>query len=94
MTETTPHSEHFAEHKATYEGFLKGSIALTFISLFVLVALCSVGFGATMPRFLAFAGVIIGIIVTLIDMRSGTKVWPLSLGFLVVYGLLTAINVS
>ena len=94
MTETTPHTEHFPEHKATYEGFLKGSIALTFVSLYVLIALCSVGFADTLPRFMAFAGIIIGLIVVLIDMRSGTKVWPLSLGFLVVYGLLTAINVS
>ncbi len=94
MAEPTPHSEHFSDHQHTYEGFLKGSIALTLWCLFILVALCAVGFGATLPRFTAFAGVIIGTICILIDMRSGAKYWPLSLGFLAVYALLTAINVS
>ncbi len=94
MAGPTPHSEHFGDHKATYEGFVKGSIALTLWCLFILVALCSVGFGSTLPRFMAFAGVIVGTIVILIDLRSGAKAWPLSLGTLAVYGLLTAINVA
>ena len=94
MTEATPHGENFAEHESTYRGFINGSIAMCFIILYVLIALCSVGFGDTLPRFMAFAGVIIGTVVILIDWRSGSKIWPLSLGFLVVYGLLTAINVS
>lgn len=94
MTETAPHSEHFSEHRSTYEGFLKGSIAGTFVCLYILIALCSVGFADVLPRFMAFAGIIVGSIATLIDMKSGSKVWPLSLGFLAVYGLLTAMNVS
>lgn len=94
MAEPTPHSEHFEDHRATYEGFLKGSIALTLWCLFILVALCSVGFASTLPRFMAFAGIIGGTIAILIDMRSGAKAWPLSLGLLAVYGLITAINVS
>lgn len=93
MAETT-NSHDFEEHKTTYEGFVKGAVALTLINLFILIALCSVGFAATLPRFLAFAGIIIGAICILIDLRAGNKKWPLSLGFLAVYGLITAINVS
>ena len=94
MAGSTPHSEQFGEHKSTYEGFLKGSIATALWCLFILVALCSVGFGSTLPRFMAFAGIIVGTIAILIDLRSGAKYWPLSLGALAVYALLTAINVS
>ena len=94
MTETTSHSENFAEHQATYQGFINGSIALGFWCFFILIALCSVGFGGTLPRFMALAGVVVGTMVILVDWRSGSKIWPLSLGFLVVYGLVTAINVS
>ena len=94
MADTTSHTEHFPAHKATYDGFLKGSVAGTLWCLFILVALCSVGFGSTLPGFMALAGIAAGTIAILIDMRSGTKTWPLSIGLLVVYGLLTAINVS
>ena len=43
---------------------------------------------------LGWAVLIFGLIAILIDLRSGSKSWRLSLGTLVVFGLLTAINVS
>ena len=35
------HSNGMDEHRSTYEGFIKGAVALSIICGFVLVALCS-----------------------------------------------------
>lgn len=89
-----PHSGDMDAHVATYEGFLTGSIVLSLICAFVLVALCSFAFGQTWNVFLGFAGLIVGIVATAIDARMGSKRWFLALGALVVFGLITAVNVS
>ena len=81
------------EHTSTYEGFVKGSVALSLICGFVLVALCSFAFAHTLNVFTGFAGLIVGITAVLIDARTGGK-WYLSAGLLVVFGLITAVNVS
>jgi hypothetical protein len=98
---TSPMAEHSSdnhahgmdEHTRTYEGFITGSVALSIICGFVLVALCSFAFAHTLNVFMGFAGLIVGIIAVLIDARTGGK-WLLSLGALVVFGLITAVNVS
>ena len=87
------HSHGIEAHRATYEGFLKGAIVLTIMCLYVLVALVSFAFVAKGNVFLGFAGLIIGVIALLIDMRAGNK-WYLSVGWLVVFGLITAVLVS
>jgi hypothetical protein len=87
------HSHGMEEHTSTYEGFIKGSVALSIICGYVLVALCSFAFAATLNVFTGFAGLIVGIIAVLIDARTGGK-WYLSAGLLVVFGLITAVNVS
>jgi len=81
------------EHTNTYEAFIKGSVALAIICGFVLVALCSFAFAHTLNVFTGFAGLIAGVIAVLIDARTGGK-WYLSVGALVVFGLITAVNVS
>lgn len=81
----------FADHKDTYAGFLNGSVALSIISGFVLVALCAFRFMDSWNVFVGFAGLIIGILATLIDLRTGAK-WTLSGVLLVLYGLFVAIN--
>jgi hypothetical protein len=81
------------EHNRTYEGFLIGSVALALICGFALVALCSFAFGHTLNVFAGFAGLIVGIIAVLIDARTGAK-WYLSVALLVIFGLITAVNVS
>ena len=43
--------------------------------------------------FTGFAGLIIGVIAVLIDARSGSQRWLLSVGVLVLFGLITAMNV-
>ena len=87
------HAHGMDEHTRTYEGFIKGSVALSLICGFVLVALVSFAFVETYNVLLGFAGLILGIIVVLIDARTGGR-WLLSLGALVVFGLITAIKVS
>ena len=87
------HSQDMEAHRNTYDGFIKGSVALSIICGFVLVALCSFAFAHTLNVFTGFAGLIVGIIVVLIDARTGGK-WLLSVGALVLFGLITAVNVS
>ena len=87
------HSQDMEAHRSTYEGFIKGSIALSIHCGFVLVALCSFAFAHTLNVFTGFAGLIIGTIAILIDARTGGK-WYLSIGALVLFGLITAANVS
>ena len=81
------------EHRSTYDAFIKGSLALSIICGFVLVALCSFAFAHTLNVFTGFAGLIAGVVAVLIDARRGDK-WLLSVGALVLFGLITAVNVS
>jgi len=80
-------------HRKTYGAFLRGSVVLGIICAFVVVSLCSFAFGKSLNVFTGFAGLIIGIIAVLIDARSGSQRWFLSLGVLVLFGLITAMNV-
>jgi hypothetical protein len=81
----------FQDHKEAYEGFLTGSVAVSIICGFILVALCAFRFMDSLNVFTGFAGIIIGLIATLIDVRTGGK-WTLSGVLLVLYGLFVAIN--
>jgi hypothetical protein len=81
----------FEDHKETYEGFLKGSVALALICGFTLVALVAFRFMDYLNVLTGFAGLILGILATLIDVRAGGK-WFLSGGLLVLFGLFVAIN--
>ena len=96
MAEHSPADEHvhgMDEHRSTYEGFVKGSIILSLVSFLILVALVSFRFGQTLNVFVGFAGLIVGFIAVAIDARIGSRFF-LSLGVLVMFGLITAINVS
>ena len=88
------HSGGIDDHRATYEGFLKGSVVLTIICIFVLVALVSFSFGHSWSVFIGFAGLIAGVLGVLIDVKTGGKRWTVSLVLLVLFGLITAINVA
>ena len=90
---TNPHQEPrgMDSHATTYEGFLKGSVALSLICGFVLVALCSVRFVDHWNVLIGFGGLILGVLATLIDVRAGGRgILPGVL--LVLFGLLVAIN--
>ena len=81
-------------HASTYEGFIRGSIATVLLCAYVLVGLCSFAFGGTLNVFVGFAGLVAGVIAALIDLRSGSHRWFLTIGVLVIYALITAVNVS
>ncbi|NNE24230.1 MAG: hypothetical protein HKN11_16650 [Rhizobiales bacterium] len=93
MSETTDHTKHLPAHEETYGNFIKGSIALSLYCAFILVALCSFAFGATLNNVIGWVILIVGLIAVLIDLRAGGR-WILSGGLLVAFGLLTGINVS
>jgi hypothetical protein len=83
----------YEPHAETYHGFIRGSIALVLACVFVLVGLLSIGFGSVLPLFLGFVGMIVGFIAIAIDLRTGSRTWGLSLGILLVYFLITAMNI-
>jgi hypothetical protein len=87
------HGNWADEHKSTYEGFLKGSVALTLLCLYTLVALVCFRFSPTLNVFFGFAGLIAGVLTVAIDARTGGK-WFLSGGVLVLFGLLVAFLIS
>ena len=80
------------DHQETYEGFLTGSVALSIICGFILVSLVAFRFMDYLNVLTGFGGLILGLLATLIDVRSGGK-WYLSGGLLVLFGLFVAINV-
>ncbi len=81
-------------HRSTYSAFIRGSVALGIICAYVLVALSSFAFGKSLNVFIGFAGLIIGTIAVMIDARSGSQRWLFSIGALVLFGLITAVNVG
>jgi len=96
MAKTEVASHGMEEHRATYEGFIKGAIALTLISAFTVVALCQFGFGTSisMNFLIGFGGLIAGLIAIIIDVRAKSSKWLLSTGLLIAYGLLVAISIT
>ena len=80
-------------HRATYEGFLSGSIALGLVCLYVLVALVTFRFMDN-PLNLAvgFGGILVGCIATLIGLKAGNK-WAIPGVLLVLYALFVAANI-
>ena len=91
-THTSSAMDYEAAH-STYAGFIKGAVALTIFCLYVLVALSAFAFIEKGNVLIGFAGLIIGAIALIIDVRAGDK-WYVSVGFLVIFGLLTAVMVS
>ena len=92
-TASGSHSSDMEAHRDTYKGFIKGAIVLSLVSGFVLVALVAFRFGQSLNVLTGFLGLVLGLIAVAIDFRVGSR-WFLSLGLLVLFGLITAINVS
>ena len=55
-------TSNFAAHKATYDAFIKGSVALTILCIYTLVALVAFRVAAGWGVILGFAGMIEGVI--------------------------------
>jgi hypothetical protein len=86
-------SKDMEAHRSTYSAFIMGAVGLSLICGYVLVGLVNFRFGHTLNVFSGFAGIILGVIAVLIDARTGAK-WYLSAGLLVLFGLITSLNVS
>jgi hypothetical protein len=82
------------DHLRSYRGFLKGVIVMILASAFTLVSLCAFAFGHTLSLLLGWVILVVGFIVLLVDLRSGTTTWRLSLITLLIFGLITAANVA
>ncbi len=81
------------DHAATYNAFVKYSVALGMACFMILVSLCMFAFGPQGAIFYGFAGLIAGLICVIIDTRMEGN-WMLSGGFGAVFALLTAMAVS
>jgi hypothetical protein len=82
----------FQDHKDTYEGFLTGAVALTLVCLYIVVALCAFRFMDHLNVFTGFAGIGLGIIATVFEVRTNGK-WYVSGALLVLFGIFVAANV-
>jgi hypothetical protein len=94
MAENHAHQHDLEEHERSYRSFLKGVVVTIIAAAFTLVALSAFAFGHTMSVLLGWVGLVLGALAIIIDLRSDSKSWRLSLITLLVFGLLTAINVS
>jgi hypothetical protein len=80
-------------HRKTYDAFLTGSVALSIICGYVLVALVSFRFAPSFNVFMGFGGLVLGIVAVLLDVRRGRS-WYLSVGLLVLFGLVIAASIA
>jgi hypothetical protein len=96
MAEHGTHTSNAMDYEAahsTYAGFIKGAVVLTIFCLYVLVALCAFAFIDKGNVLIGFAGLIIGAVALIVDLRAGNN-WYISMAWLVIFGLATAVMVS
>ena len=96
MAEHGTHTSNAMDYEAanaTYAGFLKGAVVLTIFCLYVLVALCAFAFIDKGNVLIGFGGLILGIVALVVDLRAGNN-WYISVAWLVIFGLFTAVMVS
>ena len=83
----------YEQAHSTYAGFLKGAVVLTLVCCYVLVALCAFAFIDRGNVLIGFAGLIIGFIAVILDLRASNN-WYISVAWLFIFGLFTAFMVS
>ena len=96
MADHGTHTSNAMDYEAansTYAGFIKGAVALTIFCLYVLVALSAFAFIEKGNVLIGFAGIIISILTLIVDLKAGAG-WKLSVGWLVIFGLITAVMVG
>ena len=82
------------DHAATYKGFVKYAVALSMACFIILTSLCLFAFGPVGSLFYGFAGLIIGAIALIIDIRIGSGNWILSGVVAGLFALFAAMLVS
>jgi hypothetical protein len=80
------------DHAATYEGFIKYSVALAIACFVVLTALSIFAFAPSgaLSLVIGFGGLIVGLLAVIIDIRIGSGKWLLSGAVSAVFALLAA----
>ncbi len=94
MAKTEVASHTMDEHNATWEGFVKGCVAVSLMCAYIVVALCMFGFGTSYTFLVGFGGMTVGLIAIIIDARANPSKWYLSTGLLIAYGLLVAAMIT
>ena len=107
LTPTGSDDPDYAAHLETYEGFIKGIVMACLAAAFVMVsaetgeplegvmvALVMFGFGKSAAVFLGFLGMVAGMVAIGIDVMSARGGWLFSVATLVLFVLVTAINIS
>ena len=82
------------DHAATYKGFVKYSVVLSIACFIILTSLCLFAFGPVGSLYYGFAGLIIGAIALIIDVRVGSGNWILSGTVAALFALFAAMLVS
>lgn len=82
------------DHAETYKGFVKYSVVLSIACFIILTSLCLFAFGPVGSIFYGFAGLIIGAIALIIDVRVGSGNWLLSGAVAGLFALFAAMLVS
>jgi Bacterial aa3 type cytochrome c oxidase subunit IV len=89
-----PPAQDMAAHEATYDGFIKFSVAGSIICIYVLVALVTFRFMNNPANVIVgFGGLILGIITSIIALRLGGK-WMVAVVPLILFTLFVAANVQ
>ncbi len=94
MAETDTPGQDIRDHQATYNGFVRGSIAVCLYCVYVLAALSNFSYGQSSAVLISFIGLMVGLIVIVFDVQNGSKTWVLSLGVFVIFALVCAFNVT
>jgi hypothetical protein len=94
LTDAGGGDSNYAAHLATYDGFIKGAVMASLHVAFVLVALVMFGFGKGAAVFLGFLGILAGMGAITLDFMSARGGWTISIVTLVLFVLVTAVNIS
>lgn len=95
MAKDTAPQVDMQAHMKTYEGVLRGTVAAILGSIITLTALALFAFGSgASSTIIGFLGLLIGAIVLILDLRMGNKNWGLSIGFIVLFGLVVIMKVA
>ena len=96
MAENSEVVQNYEDHKATYEGFISGSIALCLGTFFILVTLVICGLANThyiTNLLVGFGGMILGFLFIGVEAKAGSN-YLTSTILLVVFGLVAVFMIT
>ena len=96
FTAQTLDPEGMTDHAATYQGFVKFSVALAISCFIILTALSVFAFAPSGITYnaLGYGGLILGLLAVIIDIRMDSGKWLLSAAVSAVFALLAAMAVA